>query len=601
ACRTSAGARCAQPSWCFAPPSPRRSSSSTAARGSLASRCRSTSTSSTSCRATRSGRSSRASCATRSQRDRHRHQHRRPAAVATRARYAAAPARRGRARLRRARVPRRLDGQDHGGRGGCAGHLLPLLRLEEGDLRRAGARSQPARAARDEGRLDARPHPARGGAQRLPRLLRLHRCPPRAVPHHPSGRVRLARDAALPLRAPRAGVRRGTHGGEAGRRGRRARSGGDGVGPDGSRRADRSPLDPLVTGAGAPAGRLGRARADHQGRARGGTLRRVGLAATASYLPERRFDAAELAAASAIPREVVLEKFGLREKRIAADGEHVTDLAVEAARRLFDESGVEPADVDVVMYFGSSWKDWAVWQAAPWIAHRLGCSNAFAVEYDNVSHGSPIALRIAGSLLRGEPGLRNVLLVAACRESRLLDYANERSRFMFNFGDGAVAALLVAEPERNEVLGCHGITDGSFSLQVKVPSGGSVSPNGGYRFLDVADPVQMKDGLDRVSLANFAAAARGALERSGASLGDVGYLCGIHMKPSMHRALVAELGLPVDRAAYLDDTGHMSGVDPLLALDRAARAGELRDGELVLLLAAGTGYTWAASVVRWGP
>ena len=171
---------------------------------------------------------------------------------------------------------------------------------------------------------------------------------------------------------------------------------------------------------------------------------------------------------------------------------------------------------------------------------------------------------------------------------------------MFNFGDGAVAGLLVKDGGRNELLGCHGITDGTFSLQVKLPSGGSVSPNGGYRFLDVEDPGAMKEGLDAVSLPNFVAAAKGAVERSGATLADVGYLCGIHMKPSMHRALVAALGLDERRAAYLDDTGHMSGVDSLLALDRAARAGELRDGELVLLLAAGTGYTWAASVVRWG-
>ncbi len=135
---------------------------------------------------------------------------------------------------------------------------------------------------------------------------------------------------------------------------------------------------------------------------------------------------------------------------------------------------------------------------------------------------------------------------------------------------------------------------------MKLPSGGSASPNGGYRFLDVEDPAAMKEGLDRVSLPNFVAAAEGALARSGATLADVGYLCGIHMKPSMHAALVSELGLDPTRAAYLDDTGHMSGVDPLLALDRAARAGELDDGELVLLLAAGTGYTWAASVVRWG-
>lgn len=53
-------------------------------------------------------------------------------------------------------------------------------------------------------------------------------------------------------------------------------------------------------------------------------------------------------------------------------------------------------------------------------------------------------------------------------------------------------------------------------------------------------------------------------------------------------------------SVYLDDTGHMSGVDPLLALDRASRAGRLSDGDLVLLLAAGTGYTWAATVLRWG-
>jgi 3-oxoacyl-[acyl-carrier-protein] synthase-3 len=203
-------------------------------------------------------------------------------------------------------------------------------------------------------------------------------------------------------------------------------------------------------------------------------------------------------------------------------------------------------------------------------------------------------------MLRAEDELEAILVVAACRESYLLDYGNERSRFMFNFGDGAVAGLLLRDGARNELLGCHGITDGSFSLQVKVPSGGSVFPNGGYRFLDVADPAEMKDGLDRVSLANFVAAARGALERSDATLADIGYLCGIHMKPSMHRALVAELGLAPERAAYLDDTGHMSGVDPLLALDRAAREGKLDEGELVLMLAAGTGYTWAASVVRWG-
>ena len=330
-------------------------------------------------------------------------------------------------------------------------------------------------------------------------------------------------------------------------------------------------------------------------------MTRISLAATASYLPERWMTAAEIGAASGIPERVLVDKFGLRGKHIAAEDEHVSDLSVTAAGRLLEETGVDPESVDVVMYYGSIWRDYCVWQAAPWIAHRLGCARAYAVEYDNVSAGTPVALRIARAMLVAEPELRSLLLVAACRESYLLDYTNERARFMFNFGDGAVAGLLVKNGGTNELLGCHGLTDGSLSLQVKVPGGGSVSPNGGYRFLDVADPPAMKERLDATSLDNFAAAAEGALERSGATLPDVSFLCGIHMKRSMHDALVARLGVDPTRTVYLDDTGHMSGVDPLLALDRAARAGTLTDGDLVLLLAAGTGYTWAASVVRWGP
>ena len=324
----------------------------------------------------------------------------------------------------------------------------------------------------------------------------------------------------------------------------------------------------------------------------------IGLAATASYLPERWLTAAEIGELSGIPEQVLVEKFGLRGKHIAAPDEHVSNMAVTVAERLLDESGVDPESIDVVLYFGSMWKEYPVWQAGPAIAHRLGCANAYAVEYANVSYGAPAALRLGRDVLLAEPDVERVLAVGASRESYLLDYTNERARFMINFGDGAAAALLVKDGGVNEVLGSHGITDGSLSRHVKVPSGGSVDPDGSNRSLDVIDQAAMKERLDEISLPNFVRAAEGALARSDASLDDVAYLCGIHMKRSMHSALLEELGLEPERAAYLDDAGHMSGVDPLLALDRAS--GDLADGDLVLLLAAGTGYTWAASVVRWG-
>ena len=310
--------------------------------------------------------------------------------------------------------------------------------------------------------------------------------------------------------------------------------------------------------------------------------------------------APEIAAVSGIPEEVIVEKFGLRGKHIAAADEHVSDLCVKAAERLIDEAQVDPLEVDVVMYYGSMWRDYGVWQSAPHIAHRLGATNAFALEFDNVSHGTPIALRVARDLLRAEEELGTVLVVAACRESYLLDYTNERSRFMFNFGDGAVAGLLRAGHDRNEILGAHALTNGAYSLQVKVPGHGSRDPNG-YGYLDVQDPAEMKGGLDQESLPNFVAAARGAVERSGVTLADVAFVCPLHTKRSMFLALLSGLGMREDQAVYLDDTGHMSGVDSLLGLDRAVREGRVRDGDHVLLLSAGTGYTWAATVVRWGP
>jgi len=329
-------------------------------------------------------------------------------------------------------------------------------------------------------------------------------------------------------------------------------------------------------------------------------VRHVGLHATASYLPKRWMTAAEIGAATGIPEDVIVGKFGLRGKHIAAADEHVSDLAVAAAEQVLAESGFDPAEVDAVMYYGSTWKDWAVWQAAPHIAHRLGCRNAFALEYDNVSHGTPIALRVARDMLRAEPELGNILLVAACRESYLLDYGNTRARFTINFADGAVAGLLVGDADRNEVLGAHTITDGSFSLHVKLAHGGSVDPDGSP-FLDVVDPEGMKRGLDLVSLDRFVEAARVAVERSGAELADVAFLCPLHMKRSMFEAVLERLELDHSQAVYLDDTGHMSGVDSLLGLDRAVRDGRVGDGDLVVLLSAGTGYSWAAAVVRWGP
>lgn len=334
--------------------------------------------------------------------------------------------------------------------------------------------------------------------------------------------------------------------------------------------------------------------------------RPVGLVGLAGYLPRRWVDAEELAALSGIEAEVFTDRYGLRGKHVAAGDEHVSDMAVEAGRRVLTETGTPPADVDAVVYFGSTWKDHPVWQVAPAVAHRLGCDAAFGLELDYVSCGSPVALRVVRDMLRAEVELGTVLMVAASRESHLLDYTNHRSRFMYNFGDGAVAAVVKGDHPENRVLGCAIRTDGALAHHVRVPAGGSVEPasmasvEAGRHHLDVQGLDGMRERLDQVSLDHFTGVADEALKASGAVVSDIDHVCGIHMKRSMHTAVLDALGVDAARATYLDDTGHMSGVDPLFALDRATRGGQVGDGDLVLLLAAGTGYSWAAAVVEWG-
>lgn len=328
----------------------------------------------------------------------------------------------------------------------------------------------------------------------------------------------------------------------------------------------------------------------------------VTLAATAHRLPARWMSAAEIAAASGIPEAVIAERFGLRGKHVAAPDQHVSAMAVQVASALLDEHDVDPGTLDMVCYFGSGYKDFPVWHVAPYVADRIGATRAFALELDYVSCGGPVALRVCRDMMIAEPSLDRVLLVGASRESHLLDYRNEASRFMFNFGDGAAAALLTRGGTGPQLLGSSAITDGSLSMQVKVPVGGSVRPwreGDGPPSLDVADPTAMKARLDAVSMDNFTAVVGDALARSGLAGAPISVLCPLHMKRSMHEELCKALGVALDRAVYLEDTGHMSGVDTLLGLDRAVRQGIVALGDVVVLLAAGTGYTWAATVVRW--
>jgi 3-oxoacyl-[acyl-carrier-protein] synthase III len=338
----------------------------------------------------------------------------------------------------------------------------------------------------------------------------------------------------------------------------------------------------------------------------------VGIAGLGVYVPEGVMTAAELAERAGIPEAVIREKFGLREKRIAGPDEHVSDLAAAAARAALASASatlgrsVDAAELDALIYFGSPHKEHPVWLAAPRIQHLLGAYRAWTFELGAVSAGAPVALRVAADLMAADPRLCTVLLVASSRESSLLDYGNERARFLLNFGDGAAAAVLVRGLRRNVILGSAFLTDGSFCEDVRVPAGGSRRPASaetvreGLHTLDVRDPVEMKQRLDPVSLDRFEAVAREAVRESRYRMEDVGFLAMLHTKRSLREALLDRLGVAPERTPSLDHYGHVSAADPFIALWEGERAGRIPEGTIALTLAAGTGYTWAATAVAWG-
>jgi 3-oxoacyl-[acyl-carrier-protein] synthase-3 len=103
-----------------------------------------------------------------------------------------------------------------------------------------------------------------------------------------------------------------------------------------------------------------------------------------------------------------------------------------------------------------------------------------------------------------------------------------------------------------------------------------------------------------VSLPNYLEVADGALEASDCDREDLDFVAVTHMKHSFHDTLVEELGLDPERESYyLDDYGHMQSVDQIVALDEGRQRDRIEAGDLVLFLAAGTGYTWSAIVVEW--
>jgi 3-oxoacyl-[acyl-carrier-protein] synthase-3 len=332
----------------------------------------------------------------------------------------------------------------------------------------------------------------------------------------------------------------------------------------------------------------------------------IGLMALATYLPEQVQDAAYVAEHSGIPLEVVREKLGITAKRRAGPDDQTSAMAVRAARQALERAAVDALELDLILYSGSMHKDFYVWSAANRIQHLLGAEHAYAFELAALCTTNVLALKVARDLMTADERLRTVLICGGHRTADLIDLRDHSTRFLFNLADGGSAMVLRRDHPANQVLSSAFITDGSLAEDVMIPAGGTRLPTSretlehGLHTFRVPDVQRLKDGLDGISERRFTQVVHEALDNSGYTTADIDFLAINHMKPSMHRRILSMLGLHEVQSLYLAEYGHIGAPDQVLALELASAEGRLREGDLVVLASAGLGFTWGATVLRWG-
>ena len=332
----------------------------------------------------------------------------------------------------------------------------------------------------------------------------------------------------------------------------------------------------------------------------------VGIAGIGIYLPNSHMTAAQLAAATAVPEDVIAVKFGIRQKPVAGPEDTTAEMGYKAAVHALEEAKIGAKAIDLVIWCGAQHKDYPCWLAGLNVANRLGAIRAWSFDMEAMCGSMMAALDVAKSLMLVRDDLSTVLLVSGYRNNDLIDLSYPPTRFMMDIGSGGSACLLVKNLGRNAVLSSAFRGDGSLSEMCVVPVLGSKAwppkpEDAAKASFIVPDEAAFKAKLGEVTMPNFYGVIRDALAKSGLRQKDIDYLAILHFKRSAHEAVLTELGLSGGQSTYLEDYGHIGQNDQLLSIKLGLESGKIREGAKIVLVGAGLGFVWASTIVQWGP
>ncbi len=324
------------------------------------------------------------------------------------------------------------------------------------------------------------------------------------------------------------------------------------------------------------------------GRTTGGPVSITGLG---YHVPSRIVTNDELAEIVDTSDEWIATRTGIRERRIAAESEAMSDLAIPAARAALAQAGVKPRELDLIVV-ATITPDMMFPATAAIVADALGSSDAAAYDLSAGCTGFMYALAQAHAMIAA--GLANrALVVGGDILSRTLDWTDRSTLVLF--GDGA-GAVVLEHVDEGGFLGFELGADGSGGRELHYPGSGSRLPvNGDREFLQM-------NGREVFKFATrvLVSSAEAVLAHCGLTVDDVDVYVPHQANVRIIDHAVRKLGFPKEKVVInVDRYGNTSSGSIPLALADAARDGRLRPGSLVLMTGMGAGLTWGSALMRW--
>jgi 3-oxoacyl-[acyl-carrier-protein] synthase III len=327
---------------------------------------------------------------------------------------------------------------------------------------------------------------------------------------------------------------------------------------------------------------------------------KASIIATGSYMPEKVLTNEELSKIVDTSDEWITTRTGIKERRIAADDQATSDLASEAARRALAQAGMSATDLDLIIV-ATVTPDMFFPSTACVVQKKIGAANAVCFDISAACSGFLYALQVARQFLNN--GTRGTALVIGAEKLSSLVNWNDRNTCVL-FGDGAGAAIIRRSDDETppgRLLGSVMGSDGNLTDLLKVPGGGSACPITPENAASRPNTIHM-EGREtfKHAVTRMCQAAEKALAESGLTAADISLVIPHQANARIITAIADRLGLGEDRVFMnLQHYGNTSAATIPVALDEANRAGRLKKGDVILLVAFGGGFTWASTVLVW--